>query len=343
MFTFLFVLFQAAYSQILIGQVKAANGKWGYINIYGEEITPAIYQKCYPFSCNVATIQDTSGQYYLINSKGEKIVPEISGFTIKEDPEMLLGTILFSDGLIPVKNSLWGFMNTSGKLIIPQKYDDVTMFNDRHAIAKSSNIYFVLDTHGKEIPVYIPGLMNIKPFSEGLAVFELASGKFGYIDTTGKVVIQPNYFGAGNFSAGMAWAKAVDGKVGFINHFAAWAIRPSFDAAHDFDAVSGLARVKTTGFTVYSQRDGKVMFFTTTKHFGDFKEGFSIGEKNGKFGYFNAAAEWAIVPEFDGAKDFKNGFAPVKQGDKWGLIDKYGKWIIDPNYLAMKNFELVQE
>src|SRR6218665_3634875 len=40
-------------------------------------------------------------------------------------------------------------------------------------------------------------------FNEGLAVIKLG-GKWGYIDKTGKIVITPQFYGAGDFHEGLA-------------------------------------------------------------------------------------------------------------------------------------------
>jgi hypothetical protein len=340
----IFFLSNTIFAQTLVTQVKTTSGKWGYINLYGETVIPAMYQKCYPFACDLATVfDDSTGQFQFLRITGEKIKTDITNFTLLDDGVSGLGMIVMSEEMIPVKNDKWGYLNTSGKLVIPQKYDEVNLFHEGYAIVRANGMYFIIDKQGKEIQVNIPGIISLKSFSEGLAVFDLAGGRSGYIDITGRVVIQPIYNGAGNFSEGLAWAKAQNDEVGFIDQKGTWIIKPSFDKGGDFDSISGLARVKSTGFWVYSQRDGKVKYFMNTKNFGEFKNGFAIGEKTGKYGFFNANAEWAIPPQFDAVKDFKNGYAAAKLGDKWGIIDKHGNWVIDPQYLAIKNMEVVAE
>ncbi len=59
--------------------------------------------------------------------------------------------------------------------------------------------------------------------------------------------------------------------------------------------------------------------------FEDFFNGLARGKRADKFGYYNSKMEWAIQPQFDGARDFKNGYASVKKGELWGVIDDTGK------------------
>lgn len=53
-------------------------------------------------------------------------------------------------------------------------------------------------------------------FCEGLAPAVLSGEKYGYIDKTGRVVIQPQFHFASSFSNGVAFV-AIDGKPGYID------------------------------------------------------------------------------------------------------------------------------
>jgi hypothetical protein len=79
-----------------------------------------------------------------------------------------------------------------------------------------------------------------------------------------------------------------------------------------------------------------------TDLFEDFMDGLARGRKNGKFGYFNEKMEWAIQPQFDGARDFKNGYGSVKQNNLWGVVDSKGDWIIKPKFEDIKDVEIIK-
>ena len=66
-------------------------------------------------------------------------------------------------------------------------------------------------------------------------------GKCGYIDRTGKVIIEPQFHSAFPFSEGLA-ALEIDGKFGFIDTAGKIAIKPQYDCAFDFR--EGLAAVR---------------------------------------------------------------------------------------------------
>src|SRR5687768_8945424 len=66
------------------------------------------------------------------------------------------------------------------------------------------------------------------------------SGKWGYMDKAGKVVVKPQYEDAKDFSEGMGRVKE-DGKWGFVNNSGELTIKPQYDKAMDFS--DGMARV----------------------------------------------------------------------------------------------------
>lgn len=71
-----------------------------------------------------------------------------------------------------------------------------------------------------------------------LAVVELGD-KYGYIDTAGKVVIEPKYSLGMDFSEGLAAVES-DGKWGYLQPDGEYRVPPQFDAASAFS--EGLSR-----------------------------------------------------------------------------------------------------
>jgi hypothetical protein len=56
------------------GKAKVSkNGKYGYINMEGEEFIPCKYEEIYPFERGIAKVQRT-GKYGFINEQGEEII-----------------------------------------------------------------------------------------------------------------------------------------------------------------------------------------------------------------------------------------------------------------------------
>lgn len=100
----------------------------------------------------------------------------------------------------------------------------------------------------------------------GMARVKL-SGKWGYIDRTGRIVINPQFEEAGDFSEGLARVK-VGGKWGYIDRTGRFLINPQFEEAGDFS--QGLARVKLGGKWGYVDRRGEVVISPQFSEASDF-------------------------------------------------------------------------
>jgi len=90
------------------------------------------------------------------------------------------------------------------------------------------------------------------PFCNGLARVKL-KGKWGYIDTTGNVVVPPKYNEVQNFSDGIARVR-LGQKWGLVDTTGQELIKPTFEWIYEF--VNGKAKVKLNGETYYTDMHG---------------------------------------------------------------------------------------
>ncbi|HSY61971.1 MAG TPA: WG repeat-containing protein [Cytophaga sp.] len=342
-FVLFFVLLfsYASFAQTFIVQVKAASGKWGYVNLKGEYVIPAQFENCNPFAENGLAVVEKNKLNVIINTKGEEIPTEIKGYQIIQGA-FGFAPKGFQDGLLAVQvNKKWGYLNATGKVAIPLKYEYVTAFESGFAAASVGTNFFVLDTKGTETPVKIPGILELKHFSEGFAPFKTADKKLGFVNGKGEIAIQPQFSNVGYFFGGYAWAKTAEGKVGFINTKGEWVIKPTFDGASDFDPVAKVARVKEVDTWLYVDVTGNKIYVKDTEVWGDFADGLAKGKQLDKIGFYDAKGVWVIKPQFEGVREFKNGYAAAKSGDKWGVIDTSGNWVIKPTFDGIKDVERI--
>jgi hypothetical protein len=102
----------------------------------------------------------------------------------------------------------WGFIDKTGKIVIPCQFADVHNFHDGLAPVLVKRKWGYIDTAGKTI--IEPRFVAAEPFHEGLAavrihdIDSLIQDPYGYIDTTGKLVIPAKYSFAAPFSSGLA-------------------------------------------------------------------------------------------------------------------------------------------
>jgi len=122
--------------------------------------------------------------------------------------------------LMPQKgaNEKWGFVDETGNLIIPFKYDLVDGFSEGLAavVIRGSGWGFIDKNDSVVIPLMYDWVFH---FVEGMTLATL-NGKTGFIDRTGNAVIPFKYDHAVNFSEspykGFSMV-SLDGKHGFID------------------------------------------------------------------------------------------------------------------------------
>jgi len=202
-----------------------------------------------------------------------------------------------------------GFVDADGKILIQPEWD---------AIVYAS-------IHGNSVA-----------FNEGLCPVR-KDGKWGYIDTTGRLAIPLQFDAAGPFAEGLATVK-IGKQDGYIDKTGSYAINPQFDVAGTFH--EGLAPVQVNGeggiinragIYVLKPRSGQAIVW----------DGFSnglVGACLGKCGYVDRSGAFAIRPQFSAVSTFSEGLAGVKINDKWGYIDTTGKIVVNPQFDSATGF-----
>ncbi len=188
------------------------------------------------------------------------------------------------------ENNQYGFMDITGKEVIPVEFMRVRNFKEGYALVFQPGKCFFIDIDGR--PCFGETTFpSANSFSEGLAVVRGPDHKYGYINTDGKMVIEPIYSDAWDFSEGIAAVKLDYHKIIYIN------------------------------------KEGKVLFEKDDAHTGNtgcFSEGlvaFPVTmENNDKYGFLDSSGEFVIQPAYDFASAFVEGVARVDIKDKPGLV-----------------------
>ncbi|MGI0489921.1 WG repeat-containing protein [Pantanalinema rosaneae CENA516] len=184
------------------------NNLWGFIDLNGNFIVQPKFIDHLAFSEGLAgfAIRE-KGEYKtgLIDRDGNVAV-ELKGMD-------LTFTDGFSNGLIPVekeevnifdpssKRTVMGFVDRSGRIAIPLKYDLVLGFENCLAPIKLDGKWGLIDVKGKI--VIAPQYDRKFHFSEGLAAVKVGQ-KYGFIDQTGQMRIEPRFAYASSFRNGLA-------------------------------------------------------------------------------------------------------------------------------------------
>lgn len=239
----------------------------------------------------------------------------------------------FYDGIAMVKSLAGkvGYISKEGKYIIPAKYKEGISFSEGLTFVVSDGGFpTCIDKTGK-ILFQLKQAKEVFGFSEGLAVFKLDS-TYGFVDKTGKVVINPQFEFSRPFKEGLA-AVSKNDKWGFIDKTGKIVINYQFDEVSDFH--EGKAVIENDNQCGYIDNKGKYVINPQFGYAFPMSEGMAtiIPEtKDEQFGFIGEDGKILINPQFEEAFSFKNGLALIKQNDKWGFIDKEGKIVINPQF-----------
>lgn len=230
----------------------------------------------------------------------------------------------------------WGIIDKAGQIIFEENFDHLSSFSEGVAFAAKDEDIFLIDKTGQiiltlntnETLVDIWDWANTR-FSDGLIpAINPETGKRGFIDKSGKFVIEPKFENASSFSEGLARVSIIENKremLGFINRKGEYIIPPKFDIDYDFlrsanDFSEGLASVidepptteKDSSF-MFVDRTGEIVLRTEFFRAESFHEGLAVVWDAGsnKYGYVDKSGSLAIPLKFDSASDFSEDLASV--------------------------------
>jgi hypothetical protein len=317
------------------------NGKFGYVNRRGKEITPLKYDKAMRFYWDVGKVC-INGKWGLVNKRGKEITPliydEIRGH---QDPIVKL-------------NGKYGYLNRkTGKLLTPIKYDKAEEWHqildflndgfghDDLAKVKLKGKWGCIDLHGNEIvPLKYSGIeinQTDKPY-----VAARLNGKWGFVGDHGTEITLFEYDSVRCFYERRARVEK-NGKYGFIDDKGDVVIPTIYDdcETHFVKEFDGNRRIfpiwiKSDGKYGYVDINGKVIVppvyeYATSLYDG---KGLAAVVLNGKVGFIDETGKEVILfiyePDFDKPYNYRfhGDFANVKFNGKWGVIDKNNRVVI---------------
>lgn len=233
---------------------------FGYKDQNGKVVIKAVYSKAYDFS------SDGLACVAVKNKDGSELYGfiDIKGqFVIKPTYDW---AYTFSEGIAPViQGDYAGFIDTKGKIKIPLKFGGAGYLCEGLAAVCDieSGKWGYIDRTGKQVISFLYDDCTI--FNEGLAAVKVGE-KWGYIDRTGKMHIEPQYDDWGLFRNGMATVVINDGyyEINKSGKYCVWYDNGDFYIG---EYVEDLA----DGYGIYTWSDGY-------QYAGEF----SNGKMNGK-------------------------------------------------------------
>lgn len=308
--------------------------KWGYIDRTGQQVIPFHYAQAQPFKDGVASVRlPSQSEWILINKQGERLgnksfasslffyeglaefregtktgYVDLNGNVAIEPGDFLGGP--FGDGLaaITLKKG-YAFIDRTGKIALPGPYEQTDGFRSGYARIKVRNNEALIDTKGKYfLP---PKYYAVSEFTEGLLGVKTTRTAAGFMDASGKMVIQPKWHFAMPFANGYSIV-VVNNKYGSIDKSGKVVIPIEYDSLEQrgpgiFRAVKGqklqILNAKAEAFSseeisfISIVSEGLIGYSNTSK----------------KFGFLSGAdGSIAIPPTFCSGGVFRGSLAPVQ-------------------------------
>ena len=274
-------------------------------------------------------------------------------------------------------NGFWGYIDERGEIVIKPIYQRTQPFSsDGIALVKKleSTQWEIIDINGNRIQTEVSTFELKGPkFNYGMIAIKV-NGKWGYMNSKGKVVIPPIYNSATSwgenggivkrkkdfyvvdsngkeipiqdsriidaepFFEGLASIKTNFGTEGFINPEGKMIISPRYKRVGNFSG--GLAWVKNEiGQIMYINKEGNKAFnriFDAAKDFDPVSK-MALVKENGQWKYLsNRGGVTEILLESYG--NFSSGLAYGRTSSGVGFIDNHGTWVIQPQFRAVRDF-----
>ena len=251
----------------------------------------------------------------------------------------------FRDGLAMASSvgneERFGFIDKTGKYVVAPVYVSATVFSDGLAFVVAENKAPVaIDTKGN-IKFTLDKAETVHYFSDSLAAFSVAEPgkeeKWGFVDITGDVKIQPMFSATGDFTEGLCAVVNDRGKCGYIDKKGTLVINYQFDLAQPF--MYGVAPVCMG--KLWGVIDTKGSFIINPQFENVYIDGdIFLATKSDKWGWIDKTGKTIIDFQFDEACPFfTNDMASVKTGKKWGYINRKGAIAINPQFNWVITFD----
>jgi len=245
----------------------------------------------------------------------------------------------FSEGLAPVKkDGKWGYIDSTGKEIIPFQYDDAIGFGDGLAPVQLNGKWMVIDREGNI--VFKTNFDIIGEYHEGAAKVEMQDDQYGsqiqtnMIDKQGTLLFKGDYSFDGNFSEGclLVWDKEF-GRYYFIDKNEEKVIQLNFFEGGDFFA--GYAPVGLdNGAYALIDHEGKIVKCLSADEYFIYhgqSEGLSISlegewsdslfKKNTlRYGLVDLYGNIIVPAKFRAATSSSDGLIGLQVNGLWGFI-----------------------
>ena len=234
--------------------VVESEGKFGYVNKTGTVVIPIEYEEAYDFSTGMA-VTKINGKYKLIDKKGKDALTPKYKYHFMRAQNNGLFYVTIDSGSAGFRS---GYIDKTGKVIVPVKYPAIKEFTKGVYLAKAGNKIQLISSTNKKLAEW-DNYDSWGNIAEGIAFIKLkkdmaGGGKYAMINVEGKELTTTRFDEGGEFKNGIASVKS-GGKWGFIDKTGKQFVPCKYDDTYSFK--NGIARAKQNNQWFYIDRTGR--------------------------------------------------------------------------------------
>ncbi|MBN2465299.1 WG repeat-containing protein [candidate division WOR-3 bacterium] len=257
-----------------------------YIDRAGRTAIDSQFRSAHAFAGGIAAVRFAEMDYGFIDRKGRVLLRQLGDSDFRDASEGLAAfRIRDSSGWVS------GYIDSSGARVIERRSSGLG--GDFH-----------------------DGLAQYQDTAQTINVdVGYSRCLYGFIDRTGHVAIEPQFYWTEGFSEGLA------------------AVQFPPTVRHDFASAKW----------GYVDGAGRVLIGPQYEHAWGFSEGLAQVKVGDKWGYIDTAGVLVIEPQFDAAEGFHEGRALVGVHDAYGypdygFIDKAGAFVVEPRLRSARSY-----
>jgi hypothetical protein len=272
---------------------------------------------------NLARYCKTGTTRYGFSHKGQQLVPPIY-----EDAGV------FSEGLVTVRrNGKYGFVDTTGAVVIPFEYDFAWGFEQGlAAVRQAGNVGFI-DKMGEVVIPFQYDAVNESYLDQHLVPRNLPRKNKNYwsVPFVDEILTRATFRNA--VTAAGNWYHLQCDWPPIPKHLTHRRVDP-----YRTHLSQGAVRLEKKGKYGFVDTQGEEIIPFVYDHVWNFSEGLAGVQQAGKAGFVDKTGKVAIAFDYDYVWPFSDGLALVRLKGKYGFIDKTGQVIIPINYPVATSF-----
>jgi len=252
--------------------------------------------------------------------------------------EIRLDQKLFSAKFLPFSAAgEFGFMDVTGEVTIPAKYEFANFFQEGLAIVVQNGKYGFINKRGEiQIPCRFESATD---FVRGMAIVEM-NEQFGMIDRNGNFIFDCIYEELGLLSEGLSYALVGD-HYGYYDVKGEMVIPHIFEDAYDFK--NGEARVVKEGKEGVIDPKGTFVIQPLYESISKYQDTIYIFSEDDYFGLMNRKSQIIVPAEFESINPMKEGLAVASIDGRLVYLDSSGVIVIDNGFSTFPNYQLKAE